>query len=157
MYTVNHKRLAFMSVTFLGPLSARSIGLPFVSLSSVGSQARGERHVSIVELCEVREPHVYLARVEDEGMRDAAMCSGDMLVVDRSQYAEHGDIVVASLNARQICRRLHMRGEVVILESENKDYPPLRVTDNDDLIILGVVTYSLKSLIEEHAEPSRAG
>ncbi|WP_147464186.1 S24 family peptidase, partial [Pseudomonas syringae group genomosp. 3] len=67
------------------------------------------------------------------------------------------DIVVASLNARQICRRLHMRGEVVILESENADYPPLRVTDNDDLIILGVVTYSLKSLIEEHAEPSRAG
>ncbi|RMO80821.1 hypothetical protein ALQ33_200038 [Pseudomonas syringae pv. philadelphi] len=50
-----------------------------------------------------------------------------------------------------------MRGEVVILESENADYPPLRVTDNDDLIILGVVTYSLKSLIEEHAEPSRAG
>ena len=82
------------------------------------------------------------------------MCSGDMLVVDRSQYAEHGDIVVASLNARQICRRLHMRGDVVILESQNPDYPPLHVTDNDDLIILGVVTYSVKNLLEGRAASS---
>ncbi|NYS41575.1 S24 family peptidase, partial [Pseudomonas syringae pv. actinidiae] len=73
-----------------------------------------------------------------------------------SQYAEHGDIVVASLNARQLCRRLHMRGHVVILQSENADYPPLHVTDNDDLIILGVVTYSLKSLLEGRAACSSA-
>ncbi|MCI3944919.1 RulA protein [Pseudomonas syringae] len=145
-----------MSVTFLGPLSAQGIQLPSVSLSAVGSPSRAPRH-SIAALCDVREPHVYLARVEDEGMRGGGMCSGDMLVVDRSQYAEHGDIVVASLNARQICRRLYMRGEVVILESENADYPPLRVTDNDDLIILGVVTYSLKSLLEGRAAPPTAG
>ncbi|ELQ07689.1 MULTISPECIES: LexA family protein [Pseudomonas] len=144
-----------MSVTFLGPLSAGGIKLPFISLSSVGSRSPVvEKHVSIAELCEVREPHAYLARIEDQGMQGGGMCSGDMLVVDRSQYAEHGDIVVASLNARQICRRLHMRGDVVILESQNPDYPPLRVTDNDDLIILGVVTYSLKNLLEGRAASS---
>ncbi|EPM48420.1 S24 family peptidase [Pseudomonas syringae] len=146
-----------MSVTFLGPLSAGGIKLPFISMSAVGSQSPVvERHVSIAELCGVREPHVYLARVEDEGMRGCGMSRGDMLVVDRSQYAEHGDIVVASLNARQLCRRLHMRGHVVILQSENADYPPLHVTDNDDLIILGVVTYSLKSLLEGRAACSSA-
>ncbi|AAZ34369.1 MULTISPECIES: LexA family protein [Pseudomonas] len=138
-----------MSVTFLGPLSAGGIKLPLLSLSSVGSRSPVvEKHVSIAELCEVREPHVYLARVEDEGMQGSGMRTGDMLVVDRSQYAEHGDIVVASLNARQMCRRLHMRGDVVILKSEHPDYPPLHVTDHDDLIILGVVTYSLKNLLE---------
>ncbi|KPX81935.1 putative Ultraviolet light resistance protein RulA [Pseudomonas amygdali pv. photiniae] len=138
-----------MSVTFLGPLSAEGIKLPLLSLSSVGSRSSVvEKHVSIAELCEVREPHVYLARVEDEGMQGGGMRTGDMLVVDRSQYAEHGDIVVASLNARQMCRRLHMHGDVVILKSEHPDYPPLHVTDHDDLIILGVVTYSLKNLLE---------
>ncbi|RMS66158.1 hypothetical protein CFBP6109_01403 [Pseudomonas syringae pv. cerasicola] len=59
-----------MSVTFLGPLSAGGIKLPLLSLSSVGSRSPVvEKHVSIAELCEVREPHVYLARVEDEGMK----------------------------------------------------------------------------------------
>ncbi|MFA1029501.1 putative Ultraviolet light resistance protein RulA [Pseudomonas syringae pv. helianthi] len=138
-----------MSVTFLGPLSAGGIKLPLLSLSTVGSRSPVvEKHVSIAELCEVREPHVYLARVEDEGMQGGGMRRGDMLVVDRSQYAEHGDVVVASLNTRQLCRRLHMRGDVVILKSENPDYPSLHVTDHDDLIILGVVTYSLKNLLE---------
>lgn len=47
-----------------------------------------------------------------------------------------------------------MRGDVVILESQNPDYPPLHVTDNDDLIILGVVTYSLKNLLEGRAASS---
>ncbi|KPX48138.1 S24 family peptidase [Pseudomonas syringae pv. tagetis] len=138
-----------MSVTFLGPLSAGGIKLPLLSLSTVGSRSPVvEKHVSIAELCEVREPHVYLARVEDEGMQGGGMRRGDMLVVDRSQYAEHGDVVVASLNTRQLCRRLHMLGDVVILKSENPDYPSLHVTDHDDLIILGVVTYSLKNLLE---------
>ncbi|AHG40371.1 peptidase S24, S26A and S26B [Pseudomonas syringae CC1557] len=138
-----------MSVTFLGPLSAEGIKLPFIPMSSKGSWSPVvEKHVSIAEGCEVREPHAYLARIEDEGMLGVGICTGDMLVVDRSQYAEHGDIVVASLNARQICRRLYMRGEFVILQSENSDYPALQVTDNDDLIILGVVTYSMKNLLE---------
>ncbi len=47
-----------------------------------------------------------------------------------------------------------MRGDVVILESQNPDYPSLHVTDNDDLIILGVVTYSLKNLLEGRAASS---
>ncbi|WP_439851552.1 LexA family protein [Pseudomonas syringae] len=138
-----------MSVTFLGPLSAEGIKLPFISMSATGSRSPAvEKPVSIAELCEVREPHAYLARIEDEGMLGVGICTGDMLVVDRSQYAEHGDIVVASLNTRQICRRLYMRGEFVILQPENSDYPALQVTDNDDLIILGVVTYSMKNLLE---------
>ncbi|MCD5993138.1 RulA protein [Pseudomonas sp. CDFA 602] len=126
--------------------------LPFISLSSAGSQSPVvERHLSIAQVCDVREPHAYLARVESESMQRVGMCTGDMLVVDRSRYAEHGDVVVASLNSRQLCRRLHMRGDVVILTSENSAYPPLHVTDHGDLIILGVVTHNVKSLDKHQA------
>ncbi|MEE4340098.1 S24 family peptidase [Pseudomonas alliivorans] len=134
-----------MSVTFLGPLSAGGIKLPFISMSSVGSQSPViEKHVSIAELCEVREPDFFIASIQDDSMQGEHISKEDMLIVDRGRYAEHGDIVVASLNKAQVCRRLYMRGNVVILESSHKDYPSLHVTDNDDLIILGVVTQSVK-------------
>ncbi|CAM3112912.1 RulA protein [Pseudomonas floridensis] len=133
-----------MSVTFLGPLSAGGVRLPLISLSTVGSQSPVvERHVSLAELCEVREPHFFIATIEDDSMKGEHISKNDMLIVDRGRYAEHGDIVVASLNESQICRRLHMRGNVVILEPSHEGYPLLHVTDNDDLIILGVVTQSL--------------
>ncbi|MEE4707399.1 S24 family peptidase [Pseudomonas alliivorans] len=134
-----------MSVTFLGPLSAGGIKLPSISMSSVGSQSPViEKHVSMAELCGVREPHFFIATIQDDSMQGEHVNKDDMLIVDRGRYAEHGDIVVASLNKAQVCRRLYMRGNVVILESSHKDYPSLHVTDNDDLIILGVVTQSVK-------------
>ncbi|MEE4636563.1 S24 family peptidase [Pseudomonas alliivorans] len=134
-----------MSVTFLGPLSAGGIKLPFISMSSVGSQSPViEKHVSIAELCEVREPDFFIASIQDDSMQGEHISKEDMLIVDRGRYAEHGDIVIASLNETQVCRRLYMRGNVVMLESSHKDYPSQAVTDNDDLIILGVVTQSLR-------------
>ncbi|MEE4677705.1 S24 family peptidase [Pseudomonas alliivorans] len=134
-----------MSVTFLGPLSAGGIKLPMISMSSVGSQSPViEKHVSIAELCEVREPDFFIASIQDDSMQGEHISKEDMLIVDRGRYAEHGDIVIASLNETQVCRRLHMRGNVVMLESSHKDYPSQAVTDNDDLIILGVVTQSLR-------------
>jgi DNA polymerase V len=38
------------------------------------------------------------------------------VIVDRSLYAEHGDIVIAALNTEPLCKRLHMRENSVIPE-----------------------------------------
>ncbi|WP_241153051.1 LexA family protein, partial [Pseudomonas viridiflava] len=74
----------------------------------------------------------------------AGIHSGDLAIVDRSLNAEHGDIVIAALNAEAVCKRLHMRNEVVILQSENTKYPPRHVMEGDELAILGVVRYSVR-------------
>jgi DNA polymerase V len=59
-------------------------------------------------------------------------------------YAEHGDIVIAALNSEPVCKRLHMLGNDVMLKSENSQYPPRYVMEGDELVIWGVVKYSVR-------------
>lgn len=66
------------------------------------------------------------------------------MVVNRSLSAVHGDIVIAALNSELICKRLHMRDNICMLTSENSKYPPRHVMEGDDLMIWGVVKYSVR-------------
>ena len=138
-----------MSVTILGPLAEEGVKFPFLSfqvLAGLASAAAAniERHASLGELFNMREPNVYLAKLEGDSMQGVGIHSGDLLIVDRSLYAEHDNIVVASLNSETVCKRLHMRDGLVILKSENSHYPPRQILEGDDLVIWGVVKHSVR-------------
>ncbi|WP_439851172.1 LexA family protein [Pseudomonas syringae] len=138
-----------MNVTYLGTLAEEGTKLPwFSSLVSAGFPSPAadhiEKHISLDELFSIRAPHVYLVTVLGESMQGAGIHSGDLAIVDRSLEAEHGDIVVAALNAEAVCKRLHMRNEVVILQSENPHFAPRHIMEGDELSILGVVRYSVR-------------
>jgi len=138
-----------MSVTLLGPLADAGERLPLYSFqipAGFPSPAADhiEKHISLDEVFEIRAPHVYLAKIEGESMRDAGIFCGDLVIVDRSRTAEHGDIVIAGLNSEPVCKRLHMRDNTIILLSANSKYPPRYVMEGDELVIWGVVTYSVR-------------
>ncbi|WP_426619402.1 LexA family protein [Pseudomonas rustica] len=139
-----------MSIIFLGPLSSGGEKLPFYSFqvpAGFPSPAADhiEKHISLDELFNIRAPHVYLVKIEGDSMQGAGIYGGDLIIVDRSVYAEHGDIVIAALNSEPICKRLHMRQHEVILMSENPKYPARHVMEGDELLIWGVVKYSVRS------------
>jgi DNA polymerase V len=139
-----------MSITFLGPLSSGGEKLPFYSFqvpAGFPSPAADhiEKHISLDELFNIRAPHVYLVKIEGDSMQGAGIYGGDLVIVDRSVYAEHGDIVIAALNSEPICKRLHMRQHEVVLMSENPKYPARHVMEGDELLIWGVVKYSVRS------------
>ncbi|MBN6773722.1 translesion error-prone DNA polymerase V autoproteolytic subunit [Pseudomonas granadensis] len=138
-----------MSVTLLGPLADAGERLPLYSFqipAGFPSPAADhiEKHISLDEVFEIRAPHVYLAKIEGESMRDAGIFCGDLVIVDRSRTAEHGDIVIAGLNSEPVCKRLHLRDNTIILLSANSKYPPRYVMEGDELVIWGVVTYSVR-------------
>ena len=138
-----------MTVTVLGPLSTGGEKLPLYSFqvpAGFPSPAADhvEKHISLDELFDIRAPHVYLVKIEGDSMQGAGIYSGDLVIVDRSLYAEHGDIVIAALNSEPVCKRLHMRDDSLILQSENSKYPPRHVMEGDELVIWGVVKYSVR-------------
>lgn len=138
-----------MSVTILGSLSGAGEKLALYSFripAGFPSPAADhiEKHISLDEVFDIRAPHVYLAKIEGESMRDAGIFCGDLVIVDRSRTAEHGDIVIAGLNSEPVCKRLHMRDNTIILLSANSKYPPRYVMEGDELVIWGVVTYSVR-------------
>lgn len=138
-----------MTVTVLGPASTGGEKLPLYSFhvpAGFPSPAADhiEKHLSLDELFDIRAPHVYLAKIEGDSMQGAGIFSGDIVIVNRSLDAEHGDIVIAALNSEPVCKRLHMRDDSFILQSENSKFPPRHVMEGDELVIWGVVKYSVR-------------
>jgi DNA polymerase V len=139
-----------MSVTILGPLAEGGVPLPLYSFkvpAGFPSPAADhiEQHISIDQLLDIRAPHVYLVRIEGSSMEGAGIFDGDLAVVDRSVTPEHGHIVIAAVNCEPVCKRLNKRGTDIILTSENKGYPPRHILEGDELVIWGVVTFSVRS------------
>ncbi|CAG8871137.1 Protein UmuD [Pseudomonas fluorescens] len=104
-----------------------------------------EQQISLDELFNIRAPHMYLVRIDGDSMQGAGIFDGDLIVVDRSQEARHGQIVIAAINGEPLCKRLHKLGHQVALMSENKRFPPRYILESDELLIWGVVTFSVRS------------
>ncbi|CDF82667.1 hypothetical protein PKB_1302 [Pseudomonas knackmussii B13] len=66
------------------------------------------------------------------------------MVVDRSREAEPGDIVIAAVNGEPTVKRLAKEGGQVILRAENPKYPPRYILEGDELLVWGVVRYSVR-------------
>lgn len=142
-----------MTVTFLGKPIGGAAKLPCYSFRvPAGFPSPATDHlegdISLDELFELRAPHVYLVKIEGDSMQGSGIFSGDLVIVDRSREAEHGDVVIAALNNEPVCKRLHKRDGVVILKSENPSYPSRYVLEGEEPLIWGVVRFSVR----DHAQ-----
>ena len=71
---------------------------------------------------------------------------GDILVVDRSIESWENRIVVAVIDSEFTIKRFTKRNGTVVLEAENPDYPPIKITEEMDFSVWGVVCWTLKKL-----------
>ena len=82
----------------------------------------------------------FYVRVSGESMINAGIQNGDTLVVDRSLKADNQDIVIATLNGEFTVKRLVYRGNIPWLLPCNPAYHEIKITEDMDAIIWGVVT-----------------
>jgi DNA polymerase V len=85
-------------------------------------------------------------------MTGAGIFDGDVLVVDRSKDAKDGLIVVAAVNGELVVKRLsittdHSKGSdpVLLLVSENENYTPIVVGEDEECFIWGIVVGSVRT------------
>jgi len=89
----------------------------------------------------IRRPaSTFFVRVSGESMIDAGINPNDLLVVDRSVAAAHGDIVIAVIDTEVTVKRLHRSQGKVTLMPENPKYSPIPITDEMHFELWGVVT-----------------
>ena len=93
----------------------------------------------------VRHPSAtYFIKVSGDSMIGAGIGDGDLLVVDSSRTAEHGDIVIAAVEGEFTVKRLQLRPTVQLIPM-NSAYSPIVVGSEDTLDVFGVVTFIVKS------------
>ena len=86
----------------------------------------------------------YFVRVSGDSMIDACIGDGAILVVDRSVEPKHKSIVVAAINGSYACKRLLTKPRVC-LASENSQYAPIFIKENEELEIAGVVVAAINT------------
>ena len=125
-----------------------SLKLPLVSASvEAGFPSPADDHLERgIDLNEelIRNPAAtFLVRVNGESMRDAGIHSGDVVIVDKSITPTDRKIVVAMIDGNFTLKRFRKKDGRVFLTAENAEFPPIEVTDGQELTIFGVVTYTI--------------
>jgi DNA polymerase V len=105
-----------------------------------------ETTLDLNELVIAHPEATFYARVSGDSMINAAICDGDILVIDRARKAEQNSIVLALLNEEFTVKRLHKQGATILLIPENPAYELIRITDEMDFQVWGVVTYCIHRL-----------
>jgi len=89
------------------------------------------------------DPGCFALRVRGDSMINAAILSGDLVVVRPQQSADDGQIVVARIGDEATVKRLHRRGGKVMLMPENDNYAPI---DGTEAELIGIV----KAVVREY-------
>ncbi len=92
------------------------------------------------------EVATFFARVDGDSMKDAGMSDGDLLVIDRSLEPSDGKIAVCMLDGEFTVKRLKVNETGVYLVPENTNYKEIKVEENQELVIWGIVTYVVKKV-----------
>lgn len=100
-----------------------------------------EKKLDINELVVQHPSATFFVRVEGDSMQDAGIHSGDILVVDRSLEAKNGKVVIAVLNGEFTVKRLKVDSEGIYLVPENPRFPAIKVGEESECTIWGVVSY----------------
>ena len=123
------------------PLFSEAVSAGFPS----PAQDYVEKTLDLNELCIKHPAATFFVRVEGESMIQAGIYAGDLLVVDRSVTAEHGDTVIVAIDGEMTVKELQLR-PTVRLVPRNPAYPAIEIAEGTALDIFGVVTNVIRNI-----------
>jgi DNA polymerase V len=90
----------------------------------------------------------FYGKVDGDSMEDAGINDGDIAVIDRSAEPQNGDVIVAYVNNEFTIKFLdltHREEGYIELRPANKRYKPIRIYENDNFEVWGVVVWTIKN------------
>ncbi|UFH36390.1 LexA family protein [Flavobacterium acetivorans] len=88
----------------------------------------------------------FYIRVKGNSMIDAGINDKDVLIVDRSLEPQNNKIAICFIDGEFTVKRIQLEKDCLYLMPENLNYSPIKVTEENQLIIWGIVTYVIKKV-----------
>ena len=132
--------------TGVGDVVPQAANVPVVGRIAAGGPILAEERIEEVFPLPRRivgDGQLFLLEVSGESMIDAAICSGDFVVIRQQPTAENGDIVAAMIDGEATVKTFQRKDGQVWLLPHNPAYSPI---DGTHATILGKVTAVLRSL-----------
>ena len=143
---VNTKKL-----TFFKPELNSEIKLPYINHGvSAGFPSPAmdfmESSIDLNQVLVENPTATLYVQVEGNSMIDAGIHDKDLLVVDRSLEPRNNKIAICLLDGEFTVKRIRLENNELFLMPENPNYQPIKITEENQLIIWGIVTYVIKKL-----------
>jgi DNA polymerase V len=119
--------------------------LPFAAGISAGFPSPAEEYIELsldLNKSLVNHPHsTFFGRVKGHSMRDAGIYDGDILVIDKSLSPANGKQAVCYIDGEFTIKTLKVDKTGVWLMPANPEYQPVKITEENDFVVWGIVTY----------------
>lgn len=117
-----------------------SAGFPSPALDFVDLNIDLNRHL-------IKNPSsTFYGRVKGNSLKNAGINNDDLLIIDRSLEPTNGKIAVCYIDGEFTAKRIKITKKEIWLIPENDDYEPIRVSEENDFLIWGIVTYVIKNV-----------
>ncbi len=131
-------------ITFEMEEDAPSVTIPiFLGRISAGFPSPADDYIEaeldLNRLLIKNEAATFLFRVGGDSMINAGIHDKDILVVDKSEDAVHGKIVVAVVDGEFTVKRLYMKNGKCMLVPENPRFKTIVIRQEQELNVWGVV------------------
>lgn len=138
-------------ITFFLPDFENSHELPFIAAgikAGFPSPAADfdESKISLDNVLVKNREATFYAKASGNSMTGAGIDDGDVLVIDRSLEPQNNKIAVCFIDGEFTIKRILVEKDGVYLMPENKNYQPIKVTEENELVIWGIVTYVIKKV-----------
>ena len=92
-------------------------------------------------------PSTFLIRVQGKSMNNVGIHDGDLLVVDRSLDPKNFSTVIVNINEELVVKSfLREKNETFLTSGSKKSQDKINLTENSEIVIWGVVTYTIHAL-----------
>ncbi|WP_022954817.1 LexA family protein [Leucothrix mucor] len=146
MKTANSTPLSYQLITLQENPSLLAVPL-YSSRISAGFASPADDHLEtrldLNQLLVPRPSATFMLKVEGDSMIGAGIYDGDLLIVDRSEAAVNGSIVIAVVHGELTVKRLQKDALGLRLMPENPKYKPIVIGENSDFLIWGCVTHAI--------------
>ena len=139
------------NLTFFTPKTSDGTGAIFIDTGiSAGFPSPAddfrETRISLDEELIINKEATFFAKVSGQSMIGAGLDNNDLLVIDRSIEPANNKIAVCFLDGEFTVKRLRVENNEVWLQPENPEYPIIKITEENDFVIWGIVTSVIKKV-----------
>ncbi len=100
--------------------------------------------LSIDDIIVKNKASTFFAKVVGDSMIGACIEENDYLVIDKSIEPKDGKIAVCYIDGEFTLKRLKIEKDCIYLMPENDNYKPIKVTEENTLLIWGMVVGVIK-------------
>lgn len=107
-----------------------------------------EEDIDLKKYLQPNSTSIYIARVKGDSMINANIPDDAVVVIDKSLKVQNGSVVIATLNGEKIIKHFVKTHAGIFLAPSNPQYKSIKISDDMDFAIWGVVTHSIIKLVK---------